>query len=194
MIALRSYLIPPKGACMTNICCLHSKATLHIFAYLMCNIFYSVWHLSQKRLNLFLDPIWPSWPQPGSDVTIDARTFSMPQKRKTSSLQSKTGKSRHISSPSHQAVKQPTWWRGLRLDANLFWSDIFSWHRLVTSDWNPHSRTGVTDLQIPKHVLPFVKSGLECQLVTQEVGVTWVRSAAILRIHRLIDLISAQDL
>lgn len=42
MIAPRFPLIPPMGALVTNICCLHSKATLHIFAYLICNIFYSV--------------------------------------------------------------------------------------------------------------------------------------------------------
>lgn len=54
-------------------------------------------------------------------------------------MQSKTRKSRHISSSSHQSVKQSTWWHSLRLDANLFWSDIFSWHSLVTSDQNRHT-------------------------------------------------------
>lgn len=55
---------------------------------------------------------------------------------------------------------------------------------LSLQTWNPHPSAGVTDLQIPKHALPFVKSGAECQLVTLEVAVTWVRSVAILPIHR----------
>jgi len=98
-------------------------------------------------------------------------------------MQSKSRKTLRISSSSHQSVKQSTWWHSLRLDANLFWSDIFSWHFLVTSDKNPHTWTGVTDLQIYRETCVAI-----CRVLVQRVSwpesltsLGWVSGSAATR-------------
>lgn len=78
-----------------------------------------------------------------------------------------------VLSSSHQAVKRSTWWHVWRVDANLFWSGIFSWHSPASPFLSLRTRirthcAGVTDLQIHKHVLVFVNGASECRPPTRE--------------------------